>query len=179
MSGDNYRVRIGPADEKGPHAYACARTVLPAVEGDVVDGALVLYVKSRPVAQSVIAAQHRDDVLWSDIALWDEAASLWRTVETAGNPRMVLKHWEIPDAEPKRPAASRTMDALAGRRRLPLWIVTVGVVVVFVVAFGLAYLVGSRPGGLQKAHDARDSFVEAVIAALAALAFAISLRRNR
>jgi hypothetical protein len=52
------------------------------------------------------------------------------------------------------------MDALAGRRRLPFWILTVGVVVVFVVAFVLAYLIGSRPGGLQKAHDARDSCVE-------------------
>lgn len=180
MGEDDWRIQIGPKEGFGLRIYARARTVVPNIEGNVLDGALVLYAGSLAMAQRVVAAQSADDICWSEIAEWDPTGALWHPVQSSGSPSVALADWQLPAAEvmPRTRRAS-VVAALDDRRWSP-WIDGGLVLGLFGTLFVLVYFLGPHPSdpGPADKHDLALALAVAALCAIGFAAFVSHLRRR-
>jgi hypothetical protein len=168
-SDASWRVRVGPAIGCGPQTLEAARSVLPSTEGYVIDGELVIYVKSLEVARAVVEAQDRDTVLWNDISTWAEGPNVWQRAEGSGDPGVSLYAWHADNNWPARAGAR----SLTGHPRLiPVMLGSAAV-----LAFFLVYFIGGTPGSSVGDHP--HNLAAAVTVALCCLIVPPVILRQR
>lgn len=183
MSGENWRVRVGPKAGRGPHLFASASALAPDIEGYVVDGALVMYLKSRNLANMILADQTSDDVLWTDVAAWEEITEDWQIIEQSGDRSAALQEWALINEHGDEWASQRkamTRFLFLQGRLGPVSVALLALAIGAMVFIG-AYLGLAAPGSsiAGDSHKLSDSLAAALAVALAAAVMGERFRRRQ